>query len=157
MSEYVEFVVHSEERLRQLQRVVVELQRGKTGADQGPPGDFERFFDQEALSHFTWPDSEQRAQRLHDLRTRLVVLTPTDQAVGQRWDFDSMVHAIMEAEYDLLGCEPSQGGRARLSFRALAYPYGDVGALVALVEAFGFTLTSIEDGTGPIAVEGPTR
>ncbi len=157
MSEYIEFVAHSQERLRQLQRVVIELQRGKTAAEQGPEGEFQRLFDEEALSHFAWPTPTQRAQRLNDLRTRPVVLTPTDQAIGQRWDFDSMVQAIMEAEYDLLACEPSPGGKARLSFRAQAYPYGGVGALVALVEAFGFTVTGIEDGTGPIAVEDPTK
>jgi hypothetical protein len=157
MSEYVEFVVHSQERLRQLQRVVVELQRVKTTAAKGPPCEFQPLFDEEALSHFVRHTPDQWAQRLHDLGTRPVVLTPTDQAVGQRWDFDSMVHAIMDSEYELLGCEPSLGGRARLSFRALAYPYGGVGALVALVEAFGFTVAGIEDGTGPIAVKGPTK
>ena len=44
---------------------------------------------------------------------------------------------------------------ARLNFDALAYPYGGVGGLVALVEAFGFMVTGIEDGTGYFAVQNP--
>jgi hypothetical protein len=83
------------------------------------------------------------------------VETPTEDAAGLRWDFDSMIWSIMEAEYDLLGCERVVGGAARLNFQALAYPYGGVGGLVALVEVFGFVVTGIEDGTGYVAVHNP--
>jgi hypothetical protein len=152
MSEYVEFRVHSEERFRQLARVVIELRREKAGPVRRSPEELQAVFDEDALRHFEWTAPEERARRRIDLDTRLVVETPTERAAGLRWDFDSMIWSIMEAEYVLLGCERVGSGAARLNFDALAYPYGGVGGLVALVEAFGFVVTGIEDGTGYVAV-----
>ena len=154
MSEYVEFCVPSRDRLRDLQRVVVELQREKSAERRRSPHELEALFDAEALNHFVWPTEAERASRLHDLRTRPVVVTETERTVGLRWEFDSMIEAIMEGEYELLGCEASSPGKARLQFRALAYPYGGVGALVALVEAHRFAVTGIDDGTGYLAITG---
>jgi len=155
MSEFIEFTIHSRDRLHQLRRVVLELQRDKADNNRRDSTALQSLFDQDALSHFSWPTPEGRVERLHDLATRPVLLTPTEQAVGQCWDFDSMIHAIMEGEYDLLGCEPSVPGKAVLRFDAQAYPYGGVGALVALVEAFGFAVSGIDDGTGYLAVADP--
>jgi hypothetical protein len=154
MSEYIEFRVHSEDRFQQLVRVVAELQREKAGPARRSLEDLQTIFDQDTLRRFEWPAPAERAQRRLDLKTRPVVETPTENAAGLRWDFDSMIWAIMEAEYDLLGCE-RVGGAARLNFQALAYPYGGVGGLVALVEVFGFVVTGIEDGTGYVAVKNP--
>jgi hypothetical protein len=154
MAEYIEFRVHSEDRFQQLVRVVAELQREKAGPGRRSPEELQTLFDRDALERFAWPAPAQRAQRRLDLETRPILVTPTENAVGSRWDFDSMIRAIMDAEYDLLGCE-RVGGAARLSFRALAYPYGGVGGLVALVEVFGFVVTGIEDGTGYLAVQNP--
>jgi hypothetical protein len=155
MAEFVEFSVHSRERLRDLERIVVELRREKGSDRRRRVEELEALFDAEASSRLLWPTGPERARRRHDLATRPVIEIPTDQTVGLRWDLDSLVHAVMEGEYELLGCEPAAAGKARLEFRALAYPYGGVGALVALVEAFGFTVTGIDDGTGylPVGVE----
>lgn len=155
MSEYVEFRVHSEERLQQLARVLVELQREKTTLQRRSPDELQAIFDSDALRYFELPAPEERAQRRIDLQTRPVIETPTTMAAGLRWDFDSMIWSIMEAEYTLIGCERVGSGAARLNFDALAYPYGGVGGLVALVEAFGFVVTGIEDGTGCVAVQNP--
>ncbi len=155
MSEYVEFRVHSQDRFQRLVRVVAELQREKAGPARRSLEALQRLFDEDVLRRFAWPGPAERAQRRVDLATRPVVETPTENAAGLRWDFDSMIWSIMEAEYELLGCEEVAGGTARLSFQALAYPYGGVGGLVALVEAFGFVVTGIEDGTGYVAVPTP--
>jgi hypothetical protein len=155
MSEFIEFRVHSEERLQQLARVLVELQREKTTPQRRSPDELQAIFDPDALRHFELPAPEERAQRRVDLHTRPVIETPTTTAAGLRWDFDSMIWSVMEAEYTLIGCERVASGAARLNFDALAYPYGGVGGLVALVEAFGFMVTGIEDGTGYFAVQNP--
>jgi hypothetical protein len=157
MSEYVEFRVHSEERLQQLARVVAELHREKTGPVRRSVEELQAIFDQDVLQRFEWPAPRERAQRRMDLQTRPVVEMPTESAAGSRWDFDSMIWSIMEAEYSLLGCERASNGAARLNFDALAYPYGGVGGLVALVEAFGFVVTGIEDGTGYVPVPNSDR
>jgi hypothetical protein len=81
-----------------------------------------------------------------------LIITPTDKTSGLTWDFDSLIHAFVNGEYNLLSCEMMQNGKARLNIYSLAYPYGGVGCMVALVEAFGGVVTGINDGTGFIAV-----
>ena len=59
-----------------------------------------------------------------------------------------MIDAFEMGEYELVNCKVVGPGKGRLEFYALAYPYGGVGCMVALIEAFGFKTTGIEDGTG---------
>src|SRR5579871_5098713 len=151
MSQFVEFSISSQERFAALQRVFGELKRDKEACNWRSNGEFLNLFDAEALSHFHWPPDDVRRQRLEDLRTKLTIETPTEQATGLRWDFDSLVDAFVNGEYNLLNCEMTDDGKARLNFDALAYPYGGVGCMVALVEAFGGIVTGIEDGTGFIS------
>ena len=59
-----------------------------------------------------------------------------------------MIDAFQNGEYELRGCELAGPNNGRLEFFALAYPYGGVGCMVALIEAFGFKVSGIQDGTG---------
>ena len=95
-----------------------------------------------------------RLQRLEDLRTRPIIETPTEDSTGLTWDFDSLIDAFVNGEYVLLSCEKMEGSTARLNFDALAYPYGGVGCMVSLVEAFDCIVTGIEDGTGFVSMTG---
>lgn len=110
-------------------------------------------FDAEALSHFYWPPEDVRRQRLQDLRTLPIRITPTGQTTGQTWDFDSLIEAFVNGEYNLLSCEMTEARKARLNYYALAYPYGCVGCMAALVEAFDMVVTGINDGTGFVSFE----
>lgn len=148
MSEYVEFEVRSAERFEKLQRVFLELKHNKNSNDWRSTEELLQLFDDETLKHFYWPPSDERRQRLHDLRTRPIIITPTEETAGQRWDFDSLIHAFESGEYELRACEMVDSKKARLTFEAFAYPYGGVGCMVALIEVFGFTVTGIDDGTG---------
>ena len=38
--------------------------------------------------------------------------------------------------------------KGRLEFYSFGYPFGGVGCMIALIECFGFTIKSIDDGTG---------
>jgi len=155
MSEFIEFTAHSPARFPALRKAFAELKRDKDADDWRTNDDLLRFFDGESLSHFYWPENDERIQRLEDLRTRPVIITPTRQTRRQLWDFDSLIHAFVNGEYELLGCEMTHSGNARLNFHALAYPYGGVGCMVALVEAFGCTVTGTDDGTGFVQFTGP--
>lgn len=148
MSEFVEFSISSPERFAALRRVFAELKRDKDAEDWRSNEELLKVFDAEALSHFYWPPDDVRRQRLEDLRTRPIIETPTEQATGLTWDFDSLMDAFVNGEYNLLSCEMVDDRKARLNFYALAYPYGGVGCMVALVEAFSGVVTGIEDGTG---------
>jgi hypothetical protein len=152
MSEYIEFSVDSDARLKKLQTVVAVLQAQKRGQPRKSTAELEAIFGSDALAHFDRPGAAAREQRRHDLETKPVVELPTENAAGARWDFDSMIHSIMDGDYDILGCDRVDGDTARLNIYADAYPYGGVGGLVAVVEAFGFRVTGIDDGTGYIRV-----
>lgn len=73
--------------------------------------------------------------------------------MGRHWDFFSMIDSYQNSECQLQRCEIVGEGKGRLEFHAFAYPYGGVGWMVALIEAFGFKVTGIEDGTGYVAFE----
>jgi hypothetical protein len=148
MSEFVEFSISSPERFSALQRVFAELKHDKNADNWRTDEELLKFFDAESLSHFYWPPDDVRRQRLEDLRTRPIIETPTDQATGRSWDFDSLIHAFVNGEYNLISCEMVQDGKARLIFYSLAFPYGGVGCMVALIEAFDGVVTGIDDGTG---------
>ena len=148
MSEYVEFSISSPARFTALQRVFAELKRDKDADNWRSTEESMEVFDAEALSHFYWPPDDMRRQRLEELRTRPIIETATEQATGLTWDFDSLMEAFVNGEYNLLSCEMIDDHNARLNFDALAYPYGGVGCMVALIEAFGGVVTGIEDGTG---------
>lgn len=152
MSQFVDFSISSPERFAALQRVFAELKHDKDADDWRSNEDLLKLFDAEALSHFDWPPDDMRRQRLEDLRTRPIIETPTDQATGLTWDFDSLLDAFANGDYNLLSCEMTDDRQARLSFYSLAYPYGGVGCMVALVEAFGGVVTGIDDGTGFVGV-----
>ena len=148
MSEFIEFSIPSRERFAALQRVFAELKHDKDADEWRSSDQLLELFDAEALSHFYWPPDDGRRGRLERLRTRPKAETPTEQVTGQTWDFDSLVDAFVNGEYNLLSCELTDRGEARLGFYALAYPYGGVGCMVALVEAFDGIVSGIEDGTG---------
>ncbi|MGZ0165708.1 MAG: hypothetical protein ACKVII_17430 [Planctomycetales bacterium] len=152
MSEFIEFSISSPERFDALRRVFEVFKQDKDTDEWRSNDELHKFFDDEALSKFHWPPDDPRRQRLADLRTRPIIITPTAQATGLRWDLDSLIDAFVNGEYELVSCEMIDAHNARLDFYALGYPYGGVGCMVALVEAFGSTVTGIQDGTGLIEV-----
>ncbi len=152
MSEFIDFSVTSPERFVVLQRVFTELKRQKDNGDWRTANEMLGVFDEESLRHFYWPTDDERLQRLEDLRTRPIIETPTEESAGLMWDFDSFLDAFANGEYELLSCDMSDGNKARLNFHALAYPFGGVGCMVALVEAFDCVVTGIDDGTGFVRI-----
>lgn len=148
MSEYIEFTVASPDRFAALQQVFAVLKHDKDANNWRSREEFLKSFDDESLRNFYWPPDDMRRQRLRDLETRPVSIAPTEQTKNSRWDFDSLLAAFKEGEYILVSCEMTDGSKARLEFYSLAYPYGGVGCMVALVEVFEGVITAINDGTG---------
>ena len=79
---------------------------------------------------------------------RPIAITPTDRTLGLRWGLLELIDAVEAAEFRLIEVVRTAEDLAELRFDPLAYPYGGVGGLVALVEAFGFRVVGIDDGTG---------
>jgi hypothetical protein len=96
------------------------------------------------------PSPQERRDWLGVRRNTPITVTPTERTSGRRWDLLAMIDAFADGEYELRSCEMVGDGRARLEFDSFAYPYGGVGCMVALVEAFGFRVVGIDDGTGHV-------
>ncbi len=121
MSEFIEFSVQNAERFSALQKVFNEIKHDKDADDWRTNDELLQFFDAESLSHFYWPLSDERLQRLEDLRTRPTIITPTEHTAGETWDFDSLIDALVNGEYELQSCEMVDPTQARLNFYSLAY------------------------------------
>jgi hypothetical protein len=145
---YVEFSLHDESRLQAVTAIVDELRRDKEAGTLEPGPKWRPLFDERALAHFWSPT----ATELDDWRRRWES-TPlpnrwTDPALETPWDFDSLIDAFANGEYRLLGIR-RYGDSARLEFEPDAFPYGGVGCMQALIEAFDFSVTEIDDGSQP--------
>lgn len=150
MSEFVEFVVHDPARFRALQRVFEELKKDKAADRFRASDDWLGVVDAEARARFTGANTPTREARevAMELDPRPIRITPTSKTTGLVWDFFSMIDAFQNGEYELRSCDMVGPTTARWNFFALAYPYGGVGCMVALIEAHGFRVTGINDGTG---------
>ena len=148
MAEFIEFSIGSPERFAALHRVFLELKHDKDSDHWRSTDEIMGCFDDPSLQHFSVPLDDERARRLNDLESRPIAITPTELSPGQTWDLDSLIHAFMNGDYELLRCEMVDDGKAQLSFSAFGYPYGGVGCMVALIEAFGGIITGIDDGAG---------
>jgi hypothetical protein len=153
VTEFVEFAVHDPERFRALQRVFQALKKDKDAARFRNPDEWLGVVTDEVKARFAGAD--ERAREAHDLAKEIdprpIRITPTSETLGLRWDFFSMIDAFENGEYELRSCEMVGASVARWSVYALAYPYGGVGCMVALIEAHGFRVTGIDDGTGYMA------
>jgi hypothetical protein len=145
---FVEFAIHDAERLERLTAIVDELRLDKAAGTLEPGPKWRPMFDDRALAHFWWPTPSE----LDDWRRRWEA-TPlpgrwADPSLQRPWDFDSLIEAFANGEYQILGIR-RQGGTGRLEFEPDAFPYGGTGCMQALVEAFDFVVTTIDDGSQP--------
>lgn len=148
MSEFIEFSVNDPQRFQRLKCAFDELKKDKNSGTFRSDEDWPKLFDSAALDCFSWQSAEGRRQWLDDSQHHPILVTPTEDATGLRWDFFSMIDAFRNGEYELRSCELVASGKGRMEFFAFAYPYGGVGCMVALIESFGFKVIGIEDGTG---------
>ena len=148
MSEFIAFAVNNREQFEHLRNVFLELKKDKDADQFRAEVEWPKYFDDQALDNFYWPTHEERSRWLKEAQHRPIRITPTEMATGLRRDFFSMIDAFQNGEYELRSCELVGLDNGRLDFFALAYPYGGVGCMVALIEAFGLKITGIQDGTG---------
>jgi hypothetical protein len=146
MNEFgVRFAVHDSKRFAMLQSLYTEVKRDKDAGHFRDPEEWVRMIPDEIKSRFSWPTPEQRQ---HWLRIRdsvvIAVSEPSDQLAAV-WNFYRVFEAIEEAEYDVLGCQLTGAGVGELHIYPHAYPYGGVGPLIALAEAFGFTILGVNE------------
>ncbi|MGV7174553.1 hypothetical protein [Xanthomonas axonopodis] len=120
-----------------LVEIFQELKRSKDTEDFGSPLDWKGKLHPEVASRlFTLSDKERAAD--HHLRsTRPIITMSPHDAVGSSWDFGEIFDAVERGDYQLREVEKVDGHTAELRIDPHGYPYGGIGAFIALTEAHG--------------------
>jgi hypothetical protein len=141
----VRFGVSDPQRLETLRSLYSEIKRDKQSGHFREPSDWVRRMPDDVKKQFSWPTPEERTQWLAVRDSTVIAIPNPSQQVGARWDFYRVFEAIEEGEYDVLDCEIISDGVAEMQIDPHSYPYGGVGPLIALAEAFGFTVLGVNE------------
>lgn len=141
----VRFSVNDQQRYQILRSIYAKVKQDKDAGQFRDPQEWVKMVPDEIKSNFSWPSPEQRKHWL-SIRNSVVTAIPNPSyQLTTLWDFYRVFESIEEGEYDVLECELIEPGVAELHINPHAYPYGGVGPLIALAEAFGFTVLGVNE------------
>jgi hypothetical protein len=107
------------------------------------------YFDADARAYFRWSTPEEDALWLQRWYATPVHARLTDPSLHRGWDYESMIEAFRNGEYDLVACERTTKTTGRLTFVEHAFPFGGTGCMRALIECFGHRVTRDWDDSTP--------
>jgi hypothetical protein len=139
------FGVNDPSRFESLRSLFAEITRDKKAGRFRDPANWARLVPDEVKSRFSWPNQEDMARSLAVRDCTAIFIPEPSQQIGARWDFYRVFEAIEDSDYDLRECEMVGEGVAEMRIEPHAYPYGGIGPLIALVEAFGFTVLGVNE------------
>jgi|SRR5581483_10215098 len=141
----VRFTVRDLNRFTLLQSLYAAVKHDKDAGQFRDPEEWVRMVPDEIKCRFSWPTPEQRRHWL-GIRSSVITAVPEpSEQLAAVWDFYRVFEALEEGEYDMLGCELVGAGVGEMRIYPHAYPYGGVGPLIALAEAFGFTILGVNE------------
>lgn len=145
---YVSFRIVSRQQFERLVHVVAELRDDKESGEFRPDEQWREYFSATELKSFWTPTDEERADWQRRWLATPVPDRFTDPSLETPWDFGSMLDAIRDGEYSLLGVRSDDMITGFLEFDPQAFPFGGTGSLRALILAYGHELIGYDDGTG---------
>ena len=145
---FIDFNVRDDAALDRLSKVAQEFQRLKGGADNSDESHWLSYFGPSDRAAFWWPSEAEKGQWDAFWFSTPIRQRHSPEMPAPPWHFGSMVEAILEGDYDIIGVRRVQSGQARLEFDPHGYPYGGTGALRVLIRAFGHKITAFDDWTG---------
>lgn len=141
----IRFSVNDATRFASLRTLFAEIKRDKDANQFRDPSEWVRLVPDEIKGRFSWPTPEDRERWLAVRDSTPILVPDPSQQIGDQWDFFRVFEAIEESEYALLNCEKIGPGVAEMHISTFSYPYGGVGPLIALAEAFGFTILGVNE------------
>lgn len=138
----MQFSVVNDDSFNRLAAAYAALRDVKASGAWPDEVDWLVYFDDEAIGRFWWPTVAERDEHWRRYQATPVPDRDTDPALKTPWDFESMLDAFRDGEYELLKCERMDAETGRLTFDPHAWPYGGCGCMKALIEAFGHTVTA---------------
>jgi len=141
----VRFSFDNMQRFESLKFLYSQIKRDKDSGQFRDAGEWRHLVPDEVKSNFVWPTSDERERWLAvRSSTPIAISEPSDQ-LGSTWDFYRIFESIEEGEYEVIECVMVGEGQGEMRINPDAYPYGGVGPLIALAEAFGFTVLGVNE------------
>lgn len=141
----VRFRVEDQNRFLQLQAVWRATKQDKEAEEFRDDAEWMSLVPDEVKLRFYWPSLEERQKWLAARDTTPIAISSPTEQVGSQWDFFSVIEAFENGEYTILTCECSAEGIGEMHIDPWSYPYGGVGPLIALAEAFGFEIVGVNE------------
>lgn len=145
---FIEFAIRNEPSLGRLSKVTAEFQRQKEGDAIADDAHWLPFFESSDRTMFSWLSEEDSKRWNEYWFSTPLPQRHSPEMPSPQWDFGSMVDAILNGDYDIIGIRCLDSNLARLEFDPHGYPYGGTGSIRALIRAFGHKITGFDDGTG---------
>jgi hypothetical protein len=99
----------------------------------------------EIKPNFHWPTDQERQEWQERRPYTPIAISPPQHQLSQRWNFYRIFEAFEDGEYDLLSCEMTAPDVAEMRIETWAYPYGGLGCMIAMAEAFGFEVLGVNE------------
>lgn len=121
------------------------LKLAKATEEFGKLEQWKHLLSAEARSHFYWPSEIEQQESASIRANHPIAITQPEDALGKEWNFESLLDAVENGEYSLAEIAKTSETTAELRIDPDAYPYGGIGAFVALVEAHGMFVLGVND------------
>ena len=141
----VQFAVHDERAFGALQVLFGELKKDKDAEQFRSPDGWVEHVPDSVKCHFDWPSAEDRQAWVERRSHTPIMIGKPEEQIGSTWDFYRVFESVEDGDYALLSCEKTGANTGVILIDPYGYPYGGLGPLIALVEAFGFRVLGVNE------------
>ncbi len=141
----IRFRITEASRFRQFCSLFSEIKKDKDAEDFRALENWFNLVPNDVKNAFVLLTSEERLQWRSEGLEKPVRVNSSAEQIGSTWVFDRVFESIEECGYSLLCCQKVDTDIAEIHIDPHGYPYGGVGALIALVEAFGFFVLGVNE------------
>jgi len=128
-----------------LEDAFADLKRAKDEEAFGNAGDWKQKLHPEVAPRLFALSDEERVMDHHLRSVRPVVITSPQEAIGSCWDFGAILDAVEMGDYQLLESKRIDDHTVELRIDPHGYPYGGLGAFIALAEAHGMHVLGVNE------------
>lgn len=142
---FIEFRVDNDENFKRLQKIFNAFkEEKKNNILDCEDSKWLDYYDEHLLNYFWWPTEIELKEYWELYESIPSEERFNDSRLRKPWDFESMIDAISNGEYELSSCELIKDDIGRVEFLTWSWPYGGAGSLKALIESFGFEIINEE-------------
>jgi hypothetical protein len=140
----VRFNLGTAQRFTELKNLFDEIKRDKDAESFRNESEWYSYVPDDVRPSFIWPSVEDREAWVVYSKDRPIAIPDTSEQLSTKWDFFSVIDAFQNGDYRLTGCEKINDFY-EMHIDPFGYPYGGLGPLIAIVEAFGFCVVGVNE------------